>query len=262
MYEEVMIELMAMGASVAFIGMLIAMQIGKKMWPYTYVNTEDRQNGSVAEILKGRIIVDKMNIKKFELKQTFLDNGLGAFQSKPIITSPPAREDIIIKKSGGGLVISSSPAPNIYNTYKIVKIDGTVPDSEIINNYKIVKKDGSPIDEEALKPYKIIKNEQNKLLVEQLVDNINFFKSEIIQWGRAEILNPKKGWLGQHPEATIIAAGIIVVMIWVVGFAVIAPIINGQNAQLSTQVAQIWASVNGAGTALAQSGATVIPPVG
>lgn len=215
---------MAMGALLAFAGAMIAIQVNKKSYPYTFLNIEERQGGIVTEILKGKEFVNKDGTKNFILKPTILDNGFGAIKGKKILTAIPDKALTLVKKSGGVLAITFSPAENIYM------------------------------------PIAILKDKEKIEMIVRDTDARNWYKYTLESMLRHKLLNPKTTWQERAP-ALIIGAGFVVIILFIIYGTVLHPMLISQNAELAGSVANAISAFNNLGTSASSAigGAANIP---
>jgi hypothetical protein len=223
---DLIIMCIGLGLMIGIAIPILCLILGKKMYPYTYVNFEKRQGGYVVEILKGRTTKDKKGIERFTLKQTVIDSGIGAlFGSKEIVANQPDKAMGVIKKSGGILVVSNSP---IANTFMPCNVN-------------------------------IIEDPARADIIVKDVDVRNWYKVTLEQQLKHSLLNPKS-FLGMHPEIKIIAAGVVFVMIMVIYTAMVHPILVNIMAEQSSSVTAAIEAFNNLATNIGTQGATIIPP--
>lgn len=111
---------LGLGILLGLVVSLVIIIFGKKMYPLIHIAYELRDGNKVATILKAKKIVDKNGKTSFFTKPSVLSYGIKGLMSKRIIMPPPDFADITTLKEGGNLLISFSPARNIFLPVKMI----------------------------------------------------------------------------------------------------------------------------------------------
>jgi len=219
-----MIFLIGFGIMIGIAIPVLIITVGKKQYPHLYVNFTERQNGTVVEILKARL-VKKKDSKDWFVKTPVLVGGIGAMFSKETIINDPDETMAITNKNGGIVMITRSISPNVLLPCKV----------------------------------DIMKDENKLNLIIKYINIGNWYKGKVKFNAKSEILHPKT-FLGMHPEVKIIAAGITFVMIMVIYTAMVHPILVQMMAEQSSAVTGFTEAIKGLTASLGTAGQTVLTP--
>ena len=218
-----------LGELIMFAFVIIALQMSKKQYPVTFICLEERQGAMKVKTRKGFPIKDtKIGLKNYGLKKTVFEGGIQAlFDRAYTMTQVPEKLFCMVKEGGGDMILTFSPAENVYLPIRLIRND------ELVN------------------------------MIIQDTEWRNWDKQTIEKYMMAKVLNPEKeGFWNKNPGAVIIGAGMICVILLIVSVGFVLPFLTSQNSAIASQVSSIWQQLDmvGASVGSAVSGVNVIPP--
>jgi len=215
---SVALFLVGVGAISSFGICIMAIEMGRKKAPITYLSISERQGATAGEILRVRKKKYKDGTSGYEAKRAVLDGGIGCLFAKWTPVNPIERGYMMTKKTGGVIAITYSPCDNV----------------EL--------------------PTELHRDEKSLKMIVQTIDVGNWYRGALKQTVLSKLLNPKEGFWSKHPGAVIIMAGIIVFMMMIVGLIFIPQLATTHNAQLTSMIQSLSNSFSELGTNIGAAG--------